>query len=165
MAIVLQSPSSLLNKWKFQRDSGKRGLEYEAQAEQMAAKQGVSSAMEGVARQQIGTGGARTASGIYAGDGAGAQAISGRGPATVKVKVGSDSLRDLAQANLKRLRTQELDAEYDFKSGNLRRTRMGDANNQAYRSAIGQKWDENSMSYTGPINRKKQDDWIRKMRK
>jgi len=149
MAIKLQSASSLVKKLAHERDKAKNDLLYQSQARQMAAKQGVSAAMDSVARNSAANTNYRRGTGVYAGDGAGAR--QGQ-PGTVRVKVGSDALQDLEQANLDKLRTQQVDSDYTFRVNQIRDAKMGDARKQALRRAVGQTWNEGTMSWDGAVN-------------
>lgn len=146
---IYTSAASYIKKLAHERDKQKNDLLYQSQARQMAAKQGVSAAMDSVARNSANNTNYRRGVGQYAGDGAGAR----QGQAnTVRVKVGSDALQELEQANLDKLRTQQVDADYAFKTGQIRDARMGDARKQAFRRAVGQTWDEGSMSWKGAVD-------------
>jgi len=147
--VNLSSPSSLVKKLAYERDKEKNDLLYRSQARQIAAKQGVSSAMDSVARNSAANTNYRRGTGVYAGDGAGAR--QGQ-PGTVRVKVGSDALQELEQANLDKLRTKQVDADYDFKVNQIRDSRMGTARKQALRRAVGQTWNDTTMSWDGAVN-------------
>lgn len=148
--MAVYNASSYLKKLAYERDKQKNELLYQSQARQMAAKQGVSAAMDSVAKNSAANTNYRRGTGVYAGDGAGARQQGGAN--TVRVKVGSDALQELEQANLDKLRTQQVDADYQYKTGRLRDAAYGSESSAALRRQVGQTWDENTMSWNGAVN-------------